>query len=76
MPVSERLKRAAALEGKTFPVQEYEITDPHHVPDLKGEFAGARVVFRGGKQYVMLTDAQAKFYKDQGVITQSSESSS
>ena len=72
MPVSERHKRAARLEEKVFPVKEYEITDPQHMPDLKGEFAGVKVIFRGGKQYVRLTDKQALFYKDQGVLKESS----
>jgi hypothetical protein len=45
---------------------EYVITDPAHHPDLRGEFAGAKVQRRGEQQIVRLTPAQAKFYIDQG----------
>ena len=48
--------------------RDYEILDPDHRPDLRGEFAGTRVQQRGDKQIVNLTEVQAKFYLDQGVL--------
>lgn len=70
MPVSIRQQRlarqAAATQAAT--TQEYEITDAAHRPDMRGEFAGAKVYTRGAKHYVQLTDAQARFYLDQGGI--------
>jgi hypothetical protein len=50
------------------PLIEYEVLDPHHKPDLNGELAGGKVYRRGGKQYVMLTEQQARFYLDSGGI--------
>jgi hypothetical protein len=50
------------------PTSDYEILDPAHRPDLKGEFAGAKVFREGTKQFVSLTESQAKFYLDSGAI--------
>jgi hypothetical protein len=69
MPVSNRHQYAARKAAPTAtPTSEYEILDPGHKPDLKGEFAGARVQRRDNKQVVSLTDSQAKFYLDSGSI--------
>ena len=70
MPKSVRhqnaARKAAAAQG---PVRTaYRITDPNHVPDMKGEFAGAKVKTVSGYQVVHLTEAQAKFYLDSGAI--------
>jgi hypothetical protein len=55
-------------EKKPAPMFEYEVIDPHHKPDLNGELAGGKVYRRKGKEYVMLTAAQAQFYLDSGGI--------
>lgn len=69
MPVSNRHSRAAVKAGSMAPTtSDYEITDPHHKADLRGEFAGAKVRMRSGKQIVSLTERQAKFYLDSGAI--------
>ncbi len=57
-------KKEALMRGPE--TAEYVITDPHHHPDLRGEFAGSRVYRRGEQQLVRLTPAQAKFHIDQG----------
>jgi hypothetical protein len=46
----------------------YLITDPSHIPDMRNEFAGAKVKRNGAQQIVYLTPAQAKFYRDQGAL--------
>ena len=68
--VSNRHHRAARRLAATLGPQTrvYEIIDPNHVPDLRGEFAGVKVRREGGKQFVTLTDPQAKFYLDQGAL--------
>lgn len=64
-----RHHHAARLAAKQPPsTHEYEILDPMHRPDLRGEFAGGKVYHRGGKQFVRLTEAQAKFYEDSGSV--------
>jgi hypothetical protein len=70
MPVSIRQQSLArkAAQMQAPPTKEYEIVDPSHRPDLRGQFAGQPVLRRGLKQIVRLTDAQAKFYMDQGGI--------
>jgi hypothetical protein len=69
MPKSVRHHNAARKAAKLPPEKvAYKITDPHHTPDMKGEFAGAKVRRQGGAQVVLLTPAQAKFYVDQGVL--------
>jgi hypothetical protein len=69
MPVSNRHKYAARKSVPlATPTRDYEILDPGHRPDLKGEFAGAKVQRRDNKQVVALTDSQAKFYLDSGSI--------
>jgi len=69
MPVSERHHFAARNAPKeALQVYEYEITDPHHQPDLNGEFAGGKVYVKNGKQYVRVTEAHARFYIDQGAL--------
>jgi hypothetical protein len=70
MPKSVRhhnaARKAKAAQG---PVRTaYKITDPNHMPDLKGEFAGVKVKQQGGAQVVLLTPSQAKFYLDSGAI--------
>jgi hypothetical protein len=61
------LAKKAKLMEKT-PVHRYRVTDPHHRPDLRNEFAGAKVNKRGEHHYVHLTPRQAQFYLDQGAI--------
>jgi len=64
-----RHHHAARLAPRQQPsTHEYEILDPSHRPDLRGEFAGAKVFHRGGKQFVRLHEAQAKFYLDSGSV--------
>lgn len=48
--------------------RDYVIVDPGHRPDMRGEFGGAKVALVAGKQVVRLSEAQAKFYLDSGVI--------
>jgi hypothetical protein len=65
----KRYNRRRQLEARAVPIKhEYQITHPTHKPDLRGEFAGVKVYRRGGKQFVKLSPAQAKFYLDQGAI--------
>jgi len=70
MPYAPRHARAAERAGT--PVldntQEYEILDPSHQPDSKGELGGAKVYVRGGKQLVRMTPDHAKFYLDSGSL--------
>jgi hypothetical protein len=47
---------------------EYEVLDPNHKPDLNGELAGGKVYRKLNKEFVMLTEAQARFYLDSGGI--------
>lgn len=61
----QNLAKKAALMTPT-ETAEYVITDPHHQPDLRGEFAGSKVYRRGEQQLVRLTQSQAQFYIDQG----------
>lgn len=64
-----RHHHAARLAPKQAPqTYEYEILDPYHQPDLRGQLAGTKVYFRGGKQFVRLNDAQARFFLDSGSI--------
>jgi hypothetical protein len=67
---SLRLQRQLRKErGPDKPVAlPYVILDEYHRPDLRGEFAGVRVVARDGKPVVHLLPEQAKFYLDQGAI--------
>jgi hypothetical protein len=53
---------------KPDPLFEYEVLDPHHKPDLNGELAGGKVYRKAGKEFVMLTESQARFYLDSGGI--------
>jgi hypothetical protein len=53
---------------KPDPLFEYEVLDPHHKPDLNGELAGGKVYRKQGKEFVMLTESQARFYLDSGSI--------
>lgn len=67
--VSQRHRYAAKQAGPVImPLVEYEVIDPYHKPDLNGELAGGKVYKRQGKQYVMLTEEQARFYLDSGSI--------
>lgn len=50
------------------PLIEYEVLDPSHKPDLNGELAGGKVYRKQGKEYVQLTEAQARFYLDSGSL--------
>ena len=69
MPASPRHQYAARKAGAAGDLlEEYIILDPHHLPDLNGEFAGAKVYRIGAEQRVKLLAAQAKFYLDQGAI--------
>jgi hypothetical protein len=64
-----RHHHAARLAARQPPsTHEYEILDPSHQPDLRGELAGGKVFHRSGKQFVRLSEAQAKFYEDSGSL--------
>jgi len=67
--VSNRHRRAALKAPPVAAIpQEYMITDPNHKADLRGELGGGKVYVRADKQYVKLTQAQAKFYQDSGAL--------
>jgi hypothetical protein len=67
--VSQRHKYAAKQAARQpDELIEYEVIDPYHKPDLNGELAGGKVYRKLGKQFVMLTEAQARFYLDGGSI--------
>jgi hypothetical protein len=68
MPKSVRHQNAARKAAKAPEKTAYRIADPHHVPDMKGEFAGAKVRKHAEHQVVHLTERQAKFYVDNGVL--------
>jgi hypothetical protein len=69
MAVSIRRQNLARAAGRPPDVfKEYEVLDPHHKPDLNGELAGGKVYKRGGKEFVQLTEDQARFYLDSGGI--------
>jgi hypothetical protein len=69
MPKSTRHHNMARKAAMNAPEKKpYLITDPSHIPDLRGEFAGAKVKRNGAQQIVYLTPAQAKFYSDQGAL--------
>jgi hypothetical protein len=69
MPKSVRHQNAARKAAAKPPEKTaYRIADPHHTPDMKGEFAGAKVRRSGEHQVVHLTPAQAKFYLDNGAL--------
>jgi hypothetical protein len=69
MAVSQRHIAEARAAGRApDPLKEYQVLDPHHKPDLNGELAGGKVYNKEGKQYVMLTEQQARFYLDSGGI--------
>lgn len=71
MAVSIRHQWAARQMGRApDPLIEYEVTDPFHVPDMNGELAGGRVYKVGEKQFVRLTEQQARFYLDSGSIAE------
>jgi hypothetical protein len=59
-----RREAASAVSDR----KPYAITDVNHRPDLRGEFAGAKVKRQGDQQIVHLTPQQAKFYIDSGAI--------
>lgn len=65
-----RHRRAARkMSAKLGPeVHDYEITDPAHRPDLRGELAGAKVRQQDNKQIVTLSPKAAQFYLDSGSI--------
>lgn len=67
--VSNRIKFFAQNMGRPpDPLIEYEVLDPMHEPDLNGELAGGKVYKKSGKEYVKLTEDQARFYLDSGSI--------
>lgn len=69
MPHAPRHQRAARLAGPPVaPTREYRVIHPLHKPDMRGELGGVKVVHRGAVKTVLMTDAQARFYIDQGVI--------
>jgi hypothetical protein len=57
-------QRNAALARPEKQTHLYEIMDPDHKADLRGELGGGKVFLKDGKQHVRLTEAQAKFYVD------------
>lgn len=70
MPKSYRHTRMARKFGTQGPEKrEYHITDAAHRPDLRGEFAGAKVRTSQGRHVVSLSARQAKFYLDQGALS-------
>lgn len=48
--------------------KEYVILDSSHKPDLRGEFAGAKVTRIGSRHTVWLSDKTARFYLDSASI--------
>jgi len=64
-----RIAKKAAANRPPAPRHEFKILDPHHKPDLRGELGGAKVYRRGFDQFVMMTDRQAQFYRNQGKLT-------
>lgn len=68
MPKAPRHARMAARLPRQRITHDYEITDRTHKPDLRGEFAGVKVKRIGSRQVVRLSERQAKFYLDQGVL--------
>lgn len=59
-----RKNQAVAIPQK----KQYLILDSNHKPDLRGEFAGAKVSRIGQHHTVWLTDKTARFYLDSGSI--------
>lgn len=47
---------------------EYVIVDADHRPDIRGEFAGAKVTIVGHQHVVWLSAKTARFYLDSGSI--------
>jgi hypothetical protein len=71
MAVSTRHQWAARQMGRPLdPLLVYEVLDPFHQPDMNGELAGGKVYKVGDKQYVRLTEQQARFYLDSGSIAE------
>jgi hypothetical protein len=69
MPHAPRHARALKKNPPKSPAaEEYIIQDPHHKPDLRGEFAGQKPYQRGIVWYVQLTPSQAKFYLASGSV--------
>jgi hypothetical protein len=69
MPHAHRHHRAKLRAVPVGPTRtRYEIVDKAHKPDDRGQFAGVPVERIGGQQVVALTDAQAKFWLDNGAI--------
>jgi hypothetical protein len=67
--LAHRHRRAARKMGAAAPVlTAYVICDPDHRPDLRGEFAGTKVVRMGSQQVVYLSASAARFYLDSGSI--------
>jgi hypothetical protein len=67
--VSNRIAYGQRQAGRPpDPLIEYEVLDPNHQPDLNGELAGGVVYTKSGKQFVRLTEEQARFYLDSGSI--------
>jgi hypothetical protein len=67
--MAHRHRRAARKLGMAKPeLKAYVILDSHHRPDLRGEFAGAKVKRINGKQIVHLSAKSARFYLDSGSI--------
>jgi len=67
--VSNRIMHLVKQAGvPAAPMLEYEVLDPHHEPDLNGELAGGKVYKKSGKEFVKLTEDQARFYLDSGSI--------
>lgn len=66
--VSNRQRRAQSKMASGPETAEYVILDPSHRVDLRGEFAGVKVVVKNGHQTVRLTESAARFYLDSGSI--------
>lgn len=69
MPKAHRHKRMAMRAPRPVaPRLAYRITDPHHKPDLRGQFGGIKVDRHGPHQVVRMTAKQARFFLDQGAL--------
>lgn len=65
-PRHHRRLRLAAVAAPAR--QPYVLISPTARPDLRGEFAGVKVQRDGNQMVVFLSERQARFYLDQGVI--------
>lgn len=69
MPISPQEARRLAKEQRAVkaPVQTYVITDPHFRPNQHG-LGGVKTFVKNGKHCLVLTEQQARYWIDAGVI--------